>query len=253
MPTKVHRRRAGMCLLLQLQAATARIAKLNSGLKTPSHKDIDLEIVTMDARHERTFRIGILAFCLSSSVALADNAEEMARANDFYDKQEMRDAAVIFKKLALQNYLPAQTRLGDLLDYSEAHEVAAGWYIMAAFQGDPAGAYGLARMYFGGTGVNKDPDQALYWFKFAADKDNLNAVMVLEKAYRKGDTSGLPVRVDLKQAEYWKAKRIILDAANKKEYEEKLAAEKKKREEKKAALKKADEEAAKKSKQGQSK
>ena len=208
----------------------------------------------MDARYERAMRIGILAFCLSSSVALADNAEEMARANDFYEKQEMHDAAVIFMKLALQNYLPAQTRLGDLLDYSEAHEVATGWYIMSAFQGDAAGAYGLARMYFSGNGIKKDPDQALYWFKFAADRDDLNAVLVLESAYRKGVASGLPVQVDLKQAEYWKEKRIILDTAMKKKYEEMFAAEKKKREEKEAATKKADEEtAANKSKQGLSK
>lgn len=242
-----------MCLLLQLQATTARIPQSNSGVKTLTHKDIDPEIVKMDARHERTFRIGILAFCLSSSVALADNAEEMARANDFYDKQEMTDAAVIFKKLALQNYLPAQTRLGDLLDYSGAFEVATGWYIMAAYQGDADGAYGLARMYISGEGIKKDPEQALYWYKFAADKDNLNAVKVLEKAYRTGDASGLPVPVDLKQAEYWKAKKIVLDAAVVKAWEEKVAAEKKKREGKAAAIKKADEEAANKSRQGQSK
>lgn len=207
----------------------------------------------MNARHQRTLRNGILAFCLLSSVALADNAEDMARANDFYDKQEMTNAAEIFKKLASQNYLPAQVRLGDLLDYSEIHEVAVGWYIMAAFQGNPEGAYGLGRAYNTGLGIKKDPDQALYWYKFAADKDNLNAVMVLEKAYLKGDAAGLSVPVDLKQAEYWKAKRIILDAAHTKEFEEKLAAEKKKREEKAAGIKKADEEAAKKSRQGQSK
>jgi TPR repeat protein len=211
-----------------------------------------MEIVTMDARHQRTLQIGIFALCLASSVALADNAEEMARANDFYDKQQMPDASEIFKKLAKQNYLPAQARLGDLLDYSEMHEVATGWYIMAAFQGNPDGAYGLARMYFGGTGIKKDPEQALYWFKFAADKDNLNAVMVLERAYLKGASSGLPVPTDLKQAEYWKAKRIALDASHTKEFEEKLAAEKKKREEKAAAIRKADEEA-RKSKQGNAK
>lgn len=207
----------------------------------------------MDARHQRTLQLGLLAFCLSSSVAYADNAEEMARANDFYERQQMPDAAEIFKKLAKQNYLPAQVRLGDLLDYSEIHEVATGWYIMAAFQGNPAGAYGLARMYFGGTGIKKDPDQALYWFKFAADKDDQNAVMVLERAYLKGSASGLPVPVDLKQAEYWKAKRIILDAAHTKLFEDKIAAEKKKREEKAAAIKKADEEASRKSKQGKTK
>ncbi|MFZ5522962.1 MAG: hypothetical protein ACOY9D_02610 [Pseudomonadota bacterium] len=207
----------------------------------------------MYARRQLVLPISILAWCLSCSVALADIAEEMSRANDFYDKQEMMNAGQIYQKLAQQNYLPAQARLGDLLDYSEIHDVATGWYIMAAFQGDPAGAFGLARAYFTGLGIRKDPDQALYWFKFAADKDNLNAVKVLESAYRKGNASGLPVPVDLKQAEYWEAKKIALDAAQTKEFEAKLAAEKKKREEKAAEIKKADEEAARKSRQGQAK
>jgi len=206
----------------------------------------------MDTRHQRTLQIGIFALCLSSSVALADNTEEMARANDYYEKQEMTNAAEIYKKLAFLNYLPAQTRLGDLLDYSENHVVAVGWYIMAAFQGDANGAFGLGRAYNSGLGIKKEPDQALYWLRFAADRDNLNAVMALERAYRMGESSGLPVPADPKQVEYWKAKRIVLDAVNVKRIQENLAVEKKKREEKAAEIKKADEEA-KKLKQGKTK
>jgi TPR repeat protein len=187
----------------------------------------------------------MLAISLSSSVALANPAEDMERAKDFYSKQQLTDAAVIYKKLAFQNYLPAQAMLGELLNYTEAPVEATGWFIMAAFQGDPTGAYGLARSYAEGLGIKKDPEQALYWFKFAADKDNLASIIVLENAYRKGDT--LPVPVDLKQAEFWKSKRDPLEAAEKKAYEERLATVQKQIDEKKAATKKADEEAAKKS------
>jgi len=196
---------------------------------------------------KRTFRLGILAFCLSSSLALADFAEDFKRANDLYDYQEMTDAALIFKKLALQNYLPAQARLGDLYDYTEAHEMAVGWYIMAAFQGNARGAYGLGRAYLTGLGIKKDPEQALFWYKFSADKDDLNAINVMENAYRTGDKSGLPVKVDLKQADSWKAKGTPLEEAKKKADEKNRQAILKEMYEKQQVLKKDIEEATKKS------
>jgi TPR repeat protein len=201
----------------------------------------------MNAILKRTFRIGILTFFLSSSLALADTASDFKRASDAYDNQEMVDAAIIFKELALKNYLPAQARLGDLYNYTEAHEEAVGWYITAAFQGDAAGAYGLARAYHTGYGIKKDPEQALFWFKFSADKDNLNSIKVMENAYRIGDQSGLPVKIDLKQAEYWKSKRTPLEEAKKKEEEKQRQAILKEMYEKQQKLKKEIEEASKKS------
>jgi TPR repeat protein len=161
----------------------------------------------------------------------------------------MTDAIVIFQKLALQNYPPAQAALGDIMDYTLDHEVAAGWYIMAAFQGNAHGAFGLARSYQEGLGINKDPDQAFYWYKFAADKDNLNAIKLLMGAYQQGAVSGISVPVDLKQAEYWTAKSIPLEAARAKKYKESEVSVKKKYEDEAAAAKKVDEEAAKKSQQ----
>jgi len=198
----------------------------------------------MDVIRKELVLIGILAFCLSSTLALADTAEDMIRADEFYENMEMMDAAVLYKKLALENHLPAQARLGELLDYTEDHVEAVGWYITAAFQGNAKGAYHLGQSYLSGSGINKDPAQALYWFKFAADKDNLNAVKALENAYRKGDVTGLPVKVDIKQAEFWKSKKIPLEEQRKNEFEEALAAAKKARKEEAEAIKKADEEAA---------
>ena len=207
----------------------------------------------MDARHKRTFLIGIWVLSLLSPAAQADDAEDMARANDYYDKQQMVDAIPIFMKLAEKNYLPAQPRLGDIMDYTEEDEQAVGWYIMAAFQGDAAGAYGLGRMYANGDGIKKDNGQALYWIKLAAGKDDLNAIKALELAYRTGVSSGLQVAVDLKQAQFWEAKRKPLEEARKKAEEEKIAAIRKVLEEKAAARKKADEEAAEMKKQGKAK
>jgi TPR repeat protein len=201
----------------------------------------------MNAKIKRTFRIGMIAFFLSSSFALADNAEDFERANQYYFNQEMVDAEKIYKKLAMQNYLPAQARLGDIFDYTESHELAVGWYIMAAFQGNTAGAFGLGKAYLNGFGIKKDPDQALYWNKLAADKDYLDAIKVMEIAYRVGESSGLPVKVDLKQAEYWKAKKIPLEEARTKEDERKLQDALNKLYEEQQKLKKDIEEAAKKS------
>ena len=207
----------------------------------------------MDARHKRTFLTGICVLSLLSPAAQADDAEDMARANDFYDKQQMVDAIPIFMKLAEKNYLPAQTRLGDIMDYTEEDEQAVGWYIMAAFQGDAAGAYGLGRMYANGDGIKRDNGQALYWIKLAAGKDDLNAIKALEAAYRTGADSGLEVAIDLKQSQFWETKRKPLEEARKKADEEKIAAIRKVLEEKAEARKKADKEAAERKIQGKAK
>ncbi|MGC2164521.1 MAG: hypothetical protein WA632_00750 [Gallionella sp.] len=174
----------------------------------------------------------------------AEIQAEMDRAQSAYYRQEMMDAALIYKKLALQNYLPAQTALGYLLDYTEASDQAVGWYIMAAFQGDATGAYALGNAYITGAGIKKDPAQGLYWTRFAADKGNLNAIKVLESAYRRGETSGLAVKVDIGQAEYWKSKRIPLQEAEKKERVEAEAKQAEMHKQQVEITKKADDEAA---------
>jgi len=192
----------------------------------------------MDVRIQRTFLIGILSYCLLPPLALAGNDEDYELGIEYFNNQELAEATVIFKKLALQNYLPAQARLGDLIDSAELHEMAVGWYIMAAFQGEASGAFGLGRAYAYGSGINKDPAQALYWIKFAADKENLDAMRMIEQAYRMGEASGLAVQVDLKQAEYWNAKRTPLEKARIKELKAKQQAVLKKIYDEKQELKK---------------
>jgi len=212
---------------------------LVSDLKTPPRRDIESGSLSMETGAKRTFRIGLMAICLSSSFAFADISEEMKSANEHYDNQEMMDAAVIYKKLALQNYLPALARMGDIEDYTDNHESAVGWYIMAAFQGNADGATGLGRAYATGFGIAKDPNQALYWYKFAADKDDLNGIKAMEWAYQVGEErSGMAVKVDLKQSDYWKAKRIPLEEARNKLIKEKQQAKLKEIYEKQQLLKK---------------
>jgi TPR repeat protein len=206
---------------------------------------------TMTETLRHTFRLAVASSCLLAGAAHADVTmtkeqiqSEMDRAQRAYYNQEMMDAALIYKKLAMLNYFPAQTALGYLLDYTEASDQAVGWYIMAAFQGDATGAYALGNAYITGAGIKKDPAQALYWTRFAADKGNLNAIKVLESAYRRGETSGLAVKVDIGQAEYWKSKRIPLQEAEKKERKEAEARQAEMKKQKEEETKKTDAEAA---------
>lgn len=159
--------------------------------------------------------IGMLS--LFSSVALADSAEEFARANKLLSVENMMDGLVVMRKLAVQNYAPAQAVLGEFLDFSEEDEEAVGWYMMAANQGDAAGEFGLGSMYQKGEGIKKDPEKALYWIKRAFEKDNINAVRLMASAYKTGpEKSGLPVAVDLAQAKLLAEKVKAYDDAAKK-------------------------------------
>jgi hypothetical protein len=135
---------------------------------------------------------------------------------------------------------------------TQENDEAVGWFLMAAYQGDAAGAYNLGQMYAVGEGVEKNSEKALYWIKHAAEKNYLPAVEVLASAYRKGN---LGLTIDLDQAKNWESKLPALRAAAKKIIDQELAASAaakkaayeaavEKAAAKKVAAKKADDEAA---------
>lgn len=168
--------------------------------------------ILMRVKHGWTFQVGIIgALSLLSSVALADTAattqlsamaEEFAKAKVSLSVEDMMDGLVVMKKLAVQNYAPAQAVIGEFLDGSEEDVEAVGWFMLAANQGDTAGEFGLGSMYLKGEGVAKDPEKALHWIKRAFEKDYPNAVSVMARAYRVGPgISGLPLAIDLKMAD----------------------------------------------------
>ncbi|MDX8385682.1 MAG: hypothetical protein R8M11_04085, partial [Gallionella sp.] len=104
---------------------------------------------------------------------------------------------------AMENYTPAQVRLGEYFDYAEYNEDAVGWFLMAAFQGNVSGAFGLAKMYSTGEGIDKREDKALFWYRFAAERNHLSSVRVLASAYKNGF---LGVKEDLDEAQLWEDK-----------------------------------------------
>ena len=58
------------------------------------------------------------------------------------------------------------------------------WYMKAAKQGHADSQFSLGYMYYYGTGVDKDRQEAIYWFKKAAENGNMKAKSFLNSVYR---------------------------------------------------------------------
>jgi len=164
--------------------------------------------------------IGILLLIGFSSATLADEIGEFALAEDAMNQQDLREAAIHYRKAAEQNYLPAQTAMGELLRVSQDYEEAFGWFLMSAYQGDAAGAYHLGQAYANGEGVEKNLAKAVYWIKVAAEKNYLTAAETLASAYRTGDL-GLPKDPELQKK--WESRLPGMRSASQKAFKEKMA------------------------------
>lgn len=167
----------------------------------------------MRAWHRKPFWIGIWAFSLPlSSIALADTAQDTARAEEAFRVGDLVKAMAFFKRAAEQGYPAAQVRLGELLDAAELNGEAVNWFRKAAEQGDAAGEFDLGQMYAKGEGVKKNAEKALYWIRRAAEKNYLPAVKLLAQFYRKGE---LGLAVDIQQSQFWENRERTLrhDAA----------------------------------------
>lgn len=143
-----------------------------------------------------------------------DPVETFERAERAMDRADINDALFLLRASAFENYTPAQVRLGEYFDYAEFDEDAVGWFLMAAFQGNVSGAFGLAKMYATGEGIDKREDKALFWYRFAAERNHLSSVKVLVSVYKDGL---LGVKKDAKEAQFWEDKIPRLLAVQKKE------------------------------------
>ena len=186
----------------------------------------------MSVKFKSLFWCYVIASCLSCSVLAEeiakvadegasdpkDPAELFALSEKATDRQDLKESLRLLLKSANENYTPAQVRLGEYMDYSEYDEDAVGWFMTAAFQGNVKGAFGLAKMYAEGEGVEKNEGKAFFWFKFAAERDHIGAIKVLANTFELGR---LGKKIDLVQAKFWKDKLPALEAAKKRE-EDKL-------------------------------
>ena len=186
---------------------------------------------------------GILSGIVLVDSAIAENADAakttlagdddegdnlFERAEEAMAKADVKEALQLSTKAAQRNYMPAQVFLGEYYDYAEFNELAVGWFMTAAFQGHPGGAFGLAKMYAGGEGIEKSDEKALFWFRFAAERNHLAAVTIMEKVYKQGLMGQTK---DAEKAKYWGDKLpALLEEQKKEKARKKYLAEKKAKE-----------------------
>lgn len=135
--------------------------------------------------------------------AMAGLAEDTAQAEKEFARGNLVVAMEMWKKAAEQGHAPAQVWLGDIYDKSEDDALAVEWYRKAAAQGDSGGEFGLGQMYAKGEGVKKDLGMALDYIRKAAEKNHLDAAILMRDVYKKG---GYGVTADAAQSEQWDAR-----------------------------------------------
>lgn len=135
--------------------------------------------------------------------AWAGPAEDTVQAEKEFARGNLVVAMDMWKKAADTGYAPAQVWMGDILDKSEDDELAVAWYQKAAAQGEAGGEFGLGQMYLKGEGVKKDFEQGRMYIQRAADKNYLNAAILMREMYKKG---GSGVTADPVESEKWDAR-----------------------------------------------
>lgn len=173
------------------------------------------------------FAAALLA--LAAPLVHAGPEQDTEQAEKEFARGGLVPAMALWRKAANEGYAPAQARLGDILDKAEEDDQAVSWYRKAADQGNGAGLFGLGSMYGKGEGVTKDLEQARKYILLAAEKDYLPAVVVAADMYKFG-TYG--AQLDVALHEKWKVKAAELGAKEKEK--EKALAEKAKAEKDKA-------------------
>ena len=93
---------------------------------------------------------------------------------------------------------------------AKTYEEAVSWFRRAADKGNAEAMWRLGKCYFLGNGVTKSDEDAVSWFRRAADKGNAGAMYHLGYCYQYGE--GVPK--DLKQADYWLNKARQTEAAS---------------------------------------
>lgn len=164
----------------------------------------------MKSKRIRATRQVLLAVALlgGSLPAWAGEASDDLKAGvEAFNRGDLPGAMVLYERAAEAGSPEAQVRLAYLLDYAEDNEEAVHWYRAAADQDYPDGIAGLAAMYAKGEGVAQDQNKARMLFEKAGEAGHAGSIRVLISAYEKG---GLDVEKDATRAAYWKDKQASL-------------------------------------------
>ena len=139
----------------------------------------------------------LAALCASGGAVQAGPAEDVQQAEASLRAGDVFTAMSLLRKAADQNHPLAQAKLADLLHAAEFDVEAMVYYRKSAEQGEAAGEFGVGRMYADGSGVPRNSDLALEWYRKAEKKNHWPTLDALARAYRTGSL-GLPK--DIEQA-----------------------------------------------------
>lgn len=129
----------------------------------------------------------LAVLCALGGAALAAPQDDVHQAEASLAGGDVFAAMTLLRKAADQNHGLAQARLADLLRAAQFDQEALVLYRKSAEQGEPAGEFGLGRMYADGTGVPRDHALALDWYRKAEAKNHAPALDALARAHRTGD------------------------------------------------------------------
>lgn len=102
-----------------------------------------------------------------------------------------------WEALAKKGNLDAKLRLGEFYDNQKDYQQALLWYKKAADMGSVTADLQIALHYRLGWGVPANDKVAFFWYKKAAEKGD--GYIAVANSYR----DGVGVKKDYKQAEYW--------------------------------------------------
>lgn len=147
-----------------------------------------------------------LIFLFALFISISSAAWAIDTAQEAYDRRDYAAAFALWQPQAAAGDPQAQTALGSLFAYGRGvakdDDQAVLWFRKAAEQDFAAGQFALGAMYLQGRGVPADVGQAALWIQKAAEQDLTVAQFYLSGMYGAG--TGVPQ--DTEKAKYWKDK-----------------------------------------------
>lgn len=136
------------------------------------------------------WRIAIVLGLLTGGgirLVIAGPDEDYAAGMVSYQQGDFATAIGPLRKAADGGHVEAQVVLGEILDVTEADEEAVKYFRKAADAGNLKGVFGLATMYSSGDGIKRDVEQARLLFVKAAEGGHKQAILVVAQAYIRGE------------------------------------------------------------------
>jgi TPR repeat protein len=105
-------------------------------------------------------------------VAPANLDKQYERALALMDQEKAGEALPLLEECAECGHLAAQFMLSTILRELGKHEAANQWLMHAAEHGSIDAQYELGMLYESGCGLDKNDEQALFWYRKAATAGN---------------------------------------------------------------------------------